>query len=74
MYRRDTVPAYLDPEWQANRGAAALLMPAPIVRDLVRTAADPVEELMRRCGVSYQAATYRVDDARNGRMWLGIAS
>ena len=31
LYRRKSLPAYRDPEWQADRFAAALLMPAPMV-------------------------------------------
>jgi Zn-dependent peptidase ImmA (M78 family) len=31
LHRRIELPAYLDPEWQANTFAASLLMPAPAV-------------------------------------------
>lgn len=49
------VPAYMDPEWQANRFAAALLMP----RHLVRTCVS-VDEIMQRFRVSRESAVLRI--------------
>jgi len=45
-----SVPAYMDPEWQGNAFAAELLMP----RDLIQ--GYSVAEVVKCCGVSYQAA------------------
>ncbi len=66
LYRAHEIPAYENPEWQANVGAAALLMPAPAVRLLYRRQAFP--ELLRlppivarHLGVSLKAAEIRVD-------------
>ncbi|MGE4545821.1 MAG: ImmA/IrrE family metallo-endopeptidase [Pedobacter sp.] len=39
LYRKDDVPIYRNPEWQAHRFAGALLMPASIVNQLVRNGA-----------------------------------
>ena len=44
------IPAYVDPEWQANTFAAELLIPKKLIKDL------SVEEIMRKCGVSRQCA------------------
>uniref|UniRef100_E6VH73 IrrE N-terminal-like domain-containing protein n=1 Tax=Rhodopseudomonas palustris (strain DX-1) TaxID=652103 RepID=E6VH73_RHOPX len=49
------VPAYRDPEWQANRFAAALLMPRQLVKKC-----RSVEEIMQRFGVSREAAELRI--------------
>lgn len=49
------VEAFRDPEWQANRFAAALLMP----RHLVKTCTT-VSEIMQRFGVSKECAELRV--------------
>ncbi|HEY1191896.1 MAG TPA: ImmA/IrrE family metallo-endopeptidase [Gemmata sp.] len=35
LYRRPSIPAYRDPEWQANVFASALLMPAVAIRKIV---------------------------------------
>lgn len=72
LYRRAEVPTPNDPEWQANRGAAALLMPAQIVLALIRdNPFDPITAIMERFLVSSQSATYRYNDAMTGRLWLG---
>lgn len=44
------IPAYRDPEWQANTFASMLLMPRSKIRGM------STEEVMRKCGVSRQAA------------------
>jgi len=36
LYRRQTIEAFRDPEWQANTFASAMLMPEPMVRLLAR--------------------------------------
>lgn len=48
------LPAYLDSEWQANRFAGGILMP----EHLMRTCSS-LHEVMRRFGVSYDAAAYQ---------------
>lgn len=49
-----TLPAYRDPEWQANAFGGELLMPSRLVRGM--SAADVVRE----CKVSWQAASYQL--------------
>jgi len=49
------VPTYSDPEWQANRFAAALLMPRRLV-----AACMNVNEIVQRFGVSRECAEVRV--------------
>jgi Zn-dependent peptidase ImmA (M78 family) len=48
------IPPYKDPEWQANRFAAALLMPRHLVRQCTS-----VDEIVRDFGVSREAAVNR---------------
>lgn len=36
LARKSDIPAYLDPEWQANQFASAILLPTPMVHQLVR--------------------------------------
>ena len=69
LHRREELPPYLDPEWQANYGAAALLMPARAVWDVIERYGDDPKRLMSRFGVTYTAADIRMDDAREGRLW-----
>ena len=69
LHRRSDVPAYRDPEWQANRGAAALLMPARVTWALISKYGFNPDPLVETFGVSQQAATFRVDDAAGGRLW-----
>ena len=49
-YARGTVPAYRNPEWQANTFAAELMAPANMVKNM------SIEEIMEECGMSRQAA------------------
>lgn len=44
------VPSYRDPEWQANTFASELLMPNHLIQGM------QVEDVMRMCGTSRQAA------------------
>ena len=46
----EKVPAYMDPEWQANTFAAELLIPNYLVNGMT------VDEIMNKCGVSRQCA------------------
>jgi hypothetical protein len=49
------IKAYLDPEWQANRFAGALLMPKQMVLRF-----STIEQVMREFGVTRDAATVRM--------------
>ena len=55
-HARGEVPAYKNPEWQANTFAAELMAPSYLIKDMT------VEEIEKKCGMSRQAATiqYRV--------------
>lgn len=44
------IPAYQDPEWQANTFASMLLMPRNMIKDM------GVDEVAQRCATSHQAA------------------
>lgn len=68
LHRRSEIPVFRDPEWQANRGAAALLMPYRDVWQMINQGRDSTVEIARRFNVSLQAASYRLDDARSGRL------
>lgn len=46
----EKIPAYRDPEWQANTFAAELLIPAHLMRD------RSIEQIASECGVSISAA------------------
>lgn len=52
-YARSTtaIPAYCNPEWQANTFASAFLIPRSLTMGM------SIEEIMDTCKVSYQAAT-----------------
>lgn len=54
-YARGKIPAYMNPEWQANTFAAELMAPMHLVRDMT------VEEIMKECGMSKQAATIQFE-------------
>lgn len=51
------VPAYRNPEWQANKFAAALLMPRQLIHQCTSTG-----EIVTKFGVSREAAHYRAKD------------
>jgi len=40
MYRREQVPVYMDPEWQANRFAGALLLPEKTLKRVFKETQD----------------------------------
>ena len=62
--RSNHVPAaYIDSEWQADRFAAEFLMPYDvIVAEQLRTPA----QVRQRCGVSLEAASYRLNSILQG--------
>jgi Zn-dependent peptidase ImmA (M78 family) len=47
---KEKIPAYRDPEWQANCFAAELLMPVNLIRNM------SVDEVIQSCQVSFSAA------------------
>lgn len=49
-FSRGNVPAYMDPEWQANEFAAEIMAPVDMIEGL------SINEIASRCGMSYQAA------------------
>ena len=53
--RFDEIKKYEDPEWQAKALAGEFMMPADKIAGL------SVEEIMERCGVSYEAAQFHYD-------------
>lgn len=57
-YARGTVPAYRNPEWQANTFAAELMAPYTLVKNM------EIEEIMKECGMSRQAATIQYNECR----------
>ncbi|MGN0405350.1 MAG: ImmA/IrrE family metallo-endopeptidase [Bariatricus sp.] len=50
-YARGEVPRYCNPEWQANTFAGELMAPYNLTKNM------SVDEIMKRCGMSRQAAT-----------------
>ena len=61
MYTRksdEKIPAYCDPEWQANAFASELLMPSRKILHM------PVSSIVRECKVSYQAAEIALKNAK----------
>lgn len=54
-FARGDVPAYMDPEWQANTFAAELMAPFKLIRGM------DVTEIMDKCGMSYTAASIQHD-------------
>lgn len=49
-FARGDVPAYMDPEWQANAFAGELMAPFDLVKNM------DVYEIAKECGMSYKAA------------------
>lgn len=47
----EKIPAYMDPEWQANTFAGELLAPPILIKDLT------TDEVAKKCNVSYQVAS-----------------
>ncbi|MEM2493681.1 MAG: ImmA/IrrE family metallo-endopeptidase [Nitrososphaerota archaeon] len=70
LYRRHELPPYTDPEWQANRIAEAILMPLPVVLDLIRQHGPDPWRLAVTFNVSYSAARVRISHLRR----LGLIS
>ena len=49
-FARGNIPAYCDPEWQANVFAAELMIPHYLVQDM------SMDEVIKQCGVSHSCA------------------
>lgn len=62
---RDNIPAYCDPEWQANTFAAELLMPSDKIKNM------SVEEIVSKCKVSKQAAKIALEKAKKSSAYYG---
>jgi Zn-dependent peptidase ImmA (M78 family) len=65
LYRRGTIPAYYDPEWQANEFGAAMLMPTPGIVRLVSKHRGVFRSVLEslvadQFGVSAAAAKLRI--------------
>lgn len=63
LYRRSAIPPYVNPEWQADEFASAVLMPAPALRQLAAgyPAGLSVGYVSGVFDVSYSAAKYRLE-------------
>ena len=55
-YARGDIPRYRQPEWQANTFAGELMAPYDLVKDM------SIEEIMKKCGMSRQAATIQYNE------------
>jgi len=57
---RSKIITYRDPEWQANAGAAALLMPWPTMLNIIKEKKLNLFEMATKYNVSYTAASIRM--------------
>jgi len=58
-YARGNVPKYRDPEWQANTFAAELMAPYDLIKNM------SINEIMKKCGMSRQAAKIQYNIIHN---------
>lgn len=58
--RAGGIPAYRNPEWQANVFAAELMAPCNLVKNM------SVDEIAEQCGMSKQAATIQYNECQKG--------
>ncbi|MGD0383463.1 MAG: ImmA/IrrE family metallo-endopeptidase [Thermoguttaceae bacterium] len=63
IYRRKLIKPFVDPEWQANAFAAAVLMPEPMVRMLAakKGGIQLLDSMIKIFGVSPKAAEIRLE-------------
>ena len=61
LNHRSDIPAYMNPEWQANSLAGAFLMPSAAIRILGRSQAITVSLLVETFNVSHKAASVRME-------------
>lgn len=57
-YARGDIPAYRNPEWQANVFVAELLAPYELVKNM------STNEIAEKCGMSHQAAHIKYKECR----------
>jgi hypothetical protein len=60
LYRREELPSFADPEWQANRIAGAMLMPVAAVQAVVARYGRDIRAIMDTFKVSHAAAETRL--------------
>ena len=67
LFRRSDIPVMVDPEWQANIFAGALLMPRAMVRQVIKEASGSCEitDMIYYFGVSPAAAKVRLRKLRH---------
>ena len=58
-YKRTSIPAYLDPEWQADRFAGTFLMPTALVRKCLRDGMS-AQKIAQYFGTSLRASEVRI--------------
>ena len=65
LARKTEIPAYQNPEWQANQFASSILLPAPMVRQLAMMSGLRnellIKQTMETFKVSYSAAKFRLE-------------
>ena len=66
-FRRGKFPAYMDPEWQANKFASAFLMPEDLLNWLAIKGSLTAPTLASYANVSEEAATYRIIEYKKSR-------
>ena len=54
------IPVFRDPEWQANHGAGAILMPREMIRMVAANKSNPIVDVVKTFKVSLQAAEVRL--------------
>lgn len=70
LYRRDELPKYLDPEWQAARIASSLLMPWPLIRQAIERHGMRADEIAGVFEATPRAVEVRLDILRSKMHWL----
>ena len=64
LYRKPTIPPYMNPERQADVFASRMLMPEPAVRLALQILGPNVRDLAELFQVSYQAMSVRLGEIR----------
>ena len=75
VYRREEIPTFRSPEWQADRFSAGLLMPEPMVKAAIRDGAETADHLGEMFNVSVPFVRSRLKSLRIvlKSEWGGIA-
>lgn len=66
-FRRGQFPAYLDPEWQANKFASYFLMPNFLLDQIAKKGNLTIQALSMSAHVSALAAQYRIEEYSKSR-------